>query len=347
MTSRREQFARFMSGTKLDCLTSRLHPWSGLVVLNYHRIGDPTASLLDRNVFSGTADQLGHHIDLVRQHADLIAPEDVASVLEPSAPKGRHVLITFDDGYRDNYDLALPVLLDKGARAIFFVNSGFLDMPRLPWNDEISWMVRGATRSQIDVNRWWDVPVSLAPDAQDLAIARITARYIGLNSDPVQTTAFLDDLGESTGSGRASSDTARDLWMTWDMVREMQASGMEIAGHTMNHPVLAEITESVQEDEIAGVRERLIAETGTAPVSFSYPYGGLHQFTEATKSIVARSGYGTGYSFYGGYNVPCKTDRFDIRRLYMTGATTDTALIGLLTLPQLYGLIPPKLPWMR
>lgn len=339
--------AKVMEATRLHRLSSRLHPWHGLVILNYHRIGDAGESMLDRSVFSGTAEQLGHQIDLVRQHADLIGPGDVATVLDPGSPKGRHVLLTFDDGYRDNYELAFPMLREKGVAATFFINSGFLDAPRLPWNDEISWIVRSSTTPSIPPSRWFDKPISLVPESQDGTIAQVVADYIALQSDPERTTQFLVDLGEACGIGRAPVWASDKLWMTWEMVREMQVAGMEIGGHTINHPVLADESTAVQDAEIRGVRDRLITETGVAPKAFSYPYGGLHQFTEVTKSLVAKHGYTHGYSFYGGYNVPGAIDPFDIQRLYITGSTSDTALIGLVTLPQVYGLVPPRLPWKR
>jgi peptidoglycan/xylan/chitin deacetylase (PgdA/CDA1 family) len=336
-----------MRQTRLHSIATRFKPWNGLVVLNYHRLGDAKSSSLDRGVFSGTAESFARQIDLVRQHAELIDPRDVPQVLDPSTPRGRYALITFDDGYRDNYELAFPVLQAKGAKASFFVSSGFLDNPRLPWNDEISWMVRSSTWPRISANRWLPRDFDLIPDAIDGSIAQINALYVNLHGDAESTRAFLDDLAEATGSGRAPADASRGLWMTWEMIREMHAAGMEIGGHTVDHPCLADQSPDDQEAEIRGVRDRLIAETGEAPTSFAYPYGGAHQFTETTKSLLAQHEYTRGYSFYGGYNAPGKTDTFDMRRVYVAHDTTDTAIEGLVSLPQLYGLVPPRLPGKR
>ena len=347
MTSRREYIAKIMHGTRLHGIATRLHPWHGLVVLNYHRIGDPATSLLDRAVFSANAEGLARQIDLVQLHADLISPADVPTVLDPSSPRGRHVLITFDDGYRDNFDLALPVLKEKGVQATFFLNSGFLDTPRLPWNDEISWIVRSSKWPKIPQNSWLPKSYSLAPDEIDESIAQIHQHYVRLHGDPDKTSAFLNDLAEATGTGRAPSEVSQELWMTWDMVREMCAAGMTMGGHTVNHPSLADETADGQAAEINGVRERLLTELGESPNSFSYPYGGKHQFTETTKSLVAADGYSHAFSFYGGFNTPGATDLYDIRRVYIAYNTTDTAIEGLVTFPQLYGLVPPRFPWKR
>lgn len=347
MTSRREHIARFMHGTRLHSVTTRLQPWNGLVVLNYHRIGDPASTLLDRGVFSGTAESFARQIDLVQRHAEIIDPGDVLTVLDPSSPRGRYVLITFDDGYRDNFDLAFPVLTSRGVKASFFLNSGFLDSPRLPWNDEISWMIRSSTRPIIPQNRWLAKTYSLAPNEINETIAQVHQTYVKLHGDPIKTRAFLDDLAEATANSRAPAEVSQDLWMTWDMVRKMHAEGMVFGGHTINHPALADETADGQAAEISGVRERLLTELGEPPVSFSYPYGGRHQFTETTKTLVAAHGYTHAFSFYGGFNTPGSTDLYDIQRVYVTHETTETAIEGLVTLPQLYGLVPPRLPWNR
>ena len=54
-------------------------------------------------------------------------------------------MITFDDGYVDNYELAFPVLKANDAKGVFFVATGFIDEPRLAWWDEIAWMIRSST----------------------------------------------------------------------------------------------------------------------------------------------------------------------------------------------------------
>jgi peptidoglycan/xylan/chitin deacetylase (PgdA/CDA1 family) len=347
MTSRRERIASLMRTSRLDHLLAARPLWNGLLVLNYHRIGDPATTRFDHGVFSGTPEHLDRQIRLVRNHAEIVSPKDVPSLLSADAPRGRHVLLTFDDGYRDNYELAFPVLRAQGVRATFFLNSGFMDNPRPTWNDTLSWMVRSSTKPELPASRWIPEALSLDPAHIGASVARVQGVYPNLHEDPVQTASYLADMAEITGSGFPPADLSRDLWMTWDMAREMHAAGMEIGGHTVDHPVLADVSPERQAAEIIGVRDRLRGEIGEAPASFAYPYGGKHQFSSVTQELVAQHGYTHAFSFYGGYNRPGKTEMFDIRRLYMVQDTTDDAVRGLVTFPQLYGLVPPKLSWRR
>jgi peptidoglycan/xylan/chitin deacetylase (PgdA/CDA1 family) len=347
MTARREKIASAMGASRTLPLLSVRPLWNGLVVLNYHRIGDDASTRFNRDVFSGTTEQLDRQIRIVRNHAEIVSPKDVPALLAPDAPRGRHVLLTFDDGYRDNYELAFPVLKSHGVRASFFLNSGFMDKPRPTWGDALSWMVLSSTKPELPSNRWIPEALPLDPANVTASSRRVVGFYPSLREDPVQTSAFLEEMAELTGSGFPPDELSRDLWMTWDMAREMHAAGMELGGHTVDHPALADVSPKRQAVEITGVRDRLIEEIGEAPASFAYPYGGRHQFSSVTQDLLARNGYTHAFSFYGGHNRPGRTELFDIRRIYMAQDTSDDAVRGLVTFPQLFGMVPPKLPWKR
>src|ERR1700755_1848024 len=118
----------------------RLAPaWRGLVVLNYHRIGTPGDTSLDRAMWNATVEDFDAQVGFLARNFDVVGPGEAGP-----AADGRRVLITFDDGYRDNHAAAMPILRAHGATATFFLTTGFLDAPRLAWWDEVAWMVRGA-----------------------------------------------------------------------------------------------------------------------------------------------------------------------------------------------------------
>ena len=125
----------------------RLARWTGLVGLNYLRIGDGRQSPFDRGLWSATAEAFDEQLAWIKKNYDVVSPADL-----PAAKSGRRVIITFDDGYRDNYTAAFPVLQRHGLPATFFVATGFIDEPRLPWWDEIAWMVRSSKRTGLTRN---------------------------------------------------------------------------------------------------------------------------------------------------------------------------------------------------
>ena len=95
---------------------------------------------MDSGVWSATPEALDEQLGFASKEYDVVAPRDLPHVVERS--NGRYLLLTSDDGYRDNFELALPILRAHRVAATFFVTTEFLDTPRLSWRDEIAWMVR-------------------------------------------------------------------------------------------------------------------------------------------------------------------------------------------------------------
>ncbi len=295
----------------------RLSGWRGVLILNYHRVGDATASDADRSLWSATAEGFDRQLAELVRHADVIGPPDLEEAVRSG--RGRHVMVTFDDGYRDNFEIAYPLLRAHGVRATFFLTTGFLDRPRRPWWDEIAWMVRhGRDR----------------PADPETTIAQHTARYKQLPAS--LTERFLDELGEQTGSGRCPPGDGESEWMTWDMARELRRGGMWIGGHTVDHPVLASLPAPGQARQVAGCATRLREELGEPMRLFAYPVGSRQAFTPKTERILARHGVEQAFSFYGGYQRAHEWNPMDIPRAHVGPACDARMLRAMLSFPQLF-----------
>lgn len=301
--------ARLLEVSGASWALRKIGGWNGLVVMNYHRIGDASASPLNQELWSASADELDAQIKFFKAHCDVIGESDVADVL--TRDKGRYVQLTFDDGYRDSYEQAFPVLQSNGVSATFFLATGFLDAPRVPWWDEIAWMVRNGS------------PRFGGRGPREGVINTLGATYRSLA--PGRGETFLDMLGEATGVGRAGPGPAQDLWMTWDMVRAMRDGGMTFGGHTQSHCELSRLSRDDQAREISGCKQRIEQELGGTMRTFSYPFGEPYVFNADTRSCLAAAGVEWAYSYYGGYQSSRAVDRFDLKRFAierdMTSAT--------------------------
>jgi peptidoglycan/xylan/chitin deacetylase (PgdA/CDA1 family) len=313
-------------------LLARIRPWSGVLVLTYHRIGDGSATVFDRGLWSATADAFAAQIRFCKTHFDVIAPGQLPDAL--TRRRGRFLLITFDDGYRDNYEVAFPILKAEGTPATFFVTTGFMDAPRVPWWDEIAWMVRTSTRAGVNLPGWLATPVRFDDPDREGAIRTVLRTY---KSIPTAVTgAFLTDVADATGSGRPSPEAARRWWMTWDMLRAMQAGGMTIGGHTVDHPILARASRGVQHDEIGRCGARLALELGERMRCFSYPVGGSTAFDADTRAALQEAGVQFAFSNYSGYRRFDDWDDYDIRRVPIESYLTREWFRSVVALPQLF-----------
>ncbi|HEX2087323.1 MAG TPA: polysaccharide deacetylase family protein [Solirubrobacteraceae bacterium] len=328
--SRGDRVAVTFSKTGVSALLRRVGTWDGLLVLNYHRVGEPLESPLDRGLFSATEEQLEQEMALLAANYDVVSIDDVAAVLR--RPRGRHVLVTFDDGYRDNHDAALPVLRRAGIPAAFFIATGFIDRPRLPWWDEIAYLLRNSPHADLPPGPCFSGGIELEPD-REVAINLVLSAY---------KTADGDTADELLAYVRAVTDTPpderrEDLWMTWDMVRALRDAGMTIGAHTVDHPVLGRVPEERQRREIAGSLERLEEELGERPRAFSYPVGMPGSYDETTKRLLREHGVEMAFEFQGGLQRPIDIDPFALRRVSVAYTMPLARFQAMLVLPQRFG----------
>jgi peptidoglycan/xylan/chitin deacetylase (PgdA/CDA1 family) len=330
--SKRRLMARALDVTGCGQMLRALGAWRGLLILTYHRIGHAGDCDFDHDLWSATEEQLDRQLTTLSQMGDIIGLDDLELTLR--APRGRAVMLTFDDGYRDNFSKAVPILKGHGATATFFITTGFIDHPRVPWWDEIAWMVATSTRRWLPVNRWVAEPLLLGDTARARTLRRVQAVYKGLPAN--QTEEYLNVLGESFGTGRCPAALGSNLWMTWDMLREMQRHGMTFGAHTVNHPILANLTPWQQDEEIGQCRLRLIEELDGPIEAFSYPEGRRSSFNDATRRSLRKHGYRWAFISVGGHCRPRHQDVYAVHRASVEGHFDPQLFQATLTLPQLF-----------
>lgn len=332
--SKREFFARTLEYSGMGpFLSLTVGSWNGLVVFNYHRVGDSGNSPFDRGLWSATVDAFDRQVTFLKKHFEIVNVCDLQDLFHH--PDDRGVMITFDDGYRDNFELAFPVLRRHGAPATFFITTGFLDDRRTAWWDEIAWMVHTSAQPALCGEGFSAQPLPLAtPAARESAILTLLKIYKGLGKE--LTEDFLNRLAEQAGTGRASRELANSVWMSWDMVRELHAAGMDIGGHTVNHPVLANADAQTQRREIFDSKQRIETEIGSSITAFSYPVGQPESFTLETRHLLHEAGYQWAFSFHGGASLSGLSDRYALPRVAVTPQVSPPLFRSMARLPQLF-----------
>jgi hypothetical protein len=208
--SRRDRAAAILANPLVRTLARRLPRWRGVVVLNYHRIGEATGQPWDRTLWNVDADTFDVQLATLARDAEVVAPEDVLRYARESS-RGRRVLVTFDDGYRDNYEIAFPLLRRHGLPATFFPATGFIDGARPAWWDELAWMVSHARHGEIPAGGLLTRPLPLGPE-RDGTVRALTDHYKSLAEPDAEP--FLERVAEATGAGRCAPSSAATLWMT-------------------------------------------------------------------------------------------------------------------------------------
>jgi len=332
--SKRERLARVLFA---EDGTPRFPLWrtkGRAILLAYHRIGSCTDEFSDPELFSASAADFAWQCQYVAKHFGGHSFSE-AITCTPNDPA--RVAITFDDGYRDNHDIALPALTAQGLTATFFIATDFIDAPRLPWWDLAAAAVRHTTDDLRAVSQWlaseWNTPAGEATRSPLDAALRL---YKTL---PVERAErMLAEFVARCGGDGLPHDTSdpTNRWMTWDQIRNLREAGMDIGGHTCSHPVLANCPEPRQLEEIFGCRRRLADALGAAPDNFAYPVGTPAAFDATTAGIAAKAGFRTASSYFGGVNRAGKVNQFGLLRVPVETGDSRQLFAARLWLPDLF-----------
>jgi peptidoglycan/xylan/chitin deacetylase (PgdA/CDA1 family) len=230
------------------------------------------------------------------------------------------VLITFDDGYLDNYLTAFPILKSHGVQGVFFLATSFVGTGAVPWWDTIAYIVRYCKKPVIRLRYPADVEIDLKGLGFQSALRLVLREY--KKPSVKDEERFLTGLEEECGVSRPASETMR-CFLDWDEAREMQASGMAFGSHTHTHRILARLTNAEQRDECRRSREILEAQLGRQVDTLAYPVGGRDAFSADSIESLKSAGYRAAFSYYGGVNRPGETRRFDVRRFAVDSQSMD------------------------
>ena len=297
-------------------LRSRFGP-GRVSVLCHHRIHGAGPENDDlRRLCSATPEELDRQMEVVSRHFRAITLSELSRLLErPQELPPNLMAVTFDDGYRDNYEVAAPIMARYGVRGTFFVVSGYPGGQVVSWIDRLAYALCHSTAAEIDLP---SIGVRLTRDdcATPHAAADLVAERLKRTPWP-QVAGVLDRLEEQARAA-LPVERFRQLVMEPVHLRRLAADGMEIGNHSRGHSVLNQIADAAQlQQEVARARHELEEMAGAAVVSFAYPHG--HGFFgEAAVKVVQDSGHRFAVDVAQGdhgANWSGRMDRFRMRRM--------------------------------
>lgn len=316
--SKRDRVARFSNQLGLTALLETLPSRDCLLVLNYHRIGDPAATDLDPGVFAATVEGFRDQVRRIQRRLPIVGVEEAVRFVQgKDGSSGTRVLLTFDDGYLDNYEQAFPILKAEGGGAVFFLVTQSIGSNRVQWWDRIAWLLGKARRRRFRLEQG-GLDVDLDRDGLADTRERVLSAY-----KAAEAGAAEDLLQELATVSEAPPLPQNRIFLDWDEAREMAAAGMEIGSHTCSHPVLANIPLEQQSRELIESRAQLASRLGCAVRTLAYPVGSREAFSPATQQAARDAGYDLAFSFYGGFNRRGESNAFDVRRYPVSSFDPD------------------------
>ncbi len=230
-------------------------------------------------------------------------------VASPAKIKQFFVMLTFDDGFRDNYDVAFPALRSAGVPATFFLCTSLIGSCFVPWWDQIAYMVRNSSARRLALSYPEELVVALNGNRESV-ITRVLRLFKA--SPTASTEEFLAQVSDATGVPLPQSGQRR--FLDWNEAKQMQAAGMEFGSHTHSHTILSQLAYAQQRSELERSKRELEAALGVSIDALAYPVGSRNAFTDETKRALRECGYRTAFSHYYGTNTPPEIDPFDVKR---------------------------------
>ncbi len=234
-----------------------------LSVLIFHRVhqqsdplfpGEPDAEFFDKA------------LGWMKSWFNVLPLDEAVSKLKTQSLPARAAAITFDDGYADNYHVALPILKKHGLTATFFVTTGFID-GGIMWNDCIIELIRRTTLDELDLDHLGLGRYPLKTlESRRVAIGELIPQL--KYRDPQNRQAIVDKC-----ASQGQVVLPGDLMMTSEEVRLLRRAGMQIGAHTVTHPILASVELSDARREISDSRDFLENLLDERIGLFAYPNG--------------------------------------------------------------------------
>jgi peptidoglycan/xylan/chitin deacetylase (PgdA/CDA1 family) len=307
-----------------------------LSILTYHHVCDPRPDYrFAPDVADVTPEQFRRQMALVAKHFTVIDVEQLLAGLDGAKLPPNPCLITFDDGYRSNLEVALPILREHGMTAVFFIATSFVGERRLYWWDRIAYVVATSTRGRIDLT----YPRPMTVELGDRAAARAALVKVIKDEKGLDLERYLGEVTAAAGvtwSRDVERGLADELIMTWDEVRRMRDAGMDIESHTRGHRVLQTLDDAGLRDELDGARVDLARELGKPSRVIAYPVGRTIAPYPQVRAAVAAAGYRCGLTNASGV-VPLwrRFDHLDVGRIAVDRSLSDQMFLGQLAIPPL------------
>jgi peptidoglycan/xylan/chitin deacetylase (PgdA/CDA1 family) len=282
-------------------------------ILCYHRVGTQGVPLFSRLEPSAFAAQMRY----VKKHYRVVSLGQLCDELRDGRRVPPTLAITFDDGYRDLYTHAFPVLQKYQIPATIYLIGRCMESGEVPWYDRIFLALKAAPGESLKVE---------LEGPREFRITSPSAR----GSAAWEMVSYL----------RSVQDTRRQEWcaaferqiplpagelegrmLDWNQVGTMHRAGISFGAHTMSHPVVSQLDPRALEEELVVSKQVLERGLGVRVEDFAYPFGKPEDGSVAAEEILRRAAYRSAVTTTQGFNTT-GSDRLRLRRLQIAEDTS-------------------------
>lgn len=287
---------------------------SGLIVLMYHRIATSNYPFEGQGI-----DNFSRQMKWIKAMCTPIHPEEINQAIQRKYSSKPPVLVTFDDGYKDYFDCAWPILKSLEIPSLVFLSTHVIDQEGIIWTDLVQLAFDRTRQRCIDLPWIQEAPVALETSAQRQIVSeRIRSHLKNIkNSDRLQK---LNNLLEVLGLTQSDTKIERQM-LSWNEIRACK--GLTVfGGHGHSHAILSRLSPTELQDDIRQCQTRITEELGSPSRYFAYPNGQQADFSTEAKKILDQFGFTVVFSSQEGIN-SAQPNRSEFLRLPGYGTEYD------------------------
>lgn len=315
------KFVQLSKGVLIDCayysgiifqIEKNISKVSQIKILTLHRITDAYFDPLCMNIKVNVFEEM---VKYLKRNYNIISLEKAVDLLKSkeSVPENA-VVMTFDDGYRDNYLNAFPVLRKYEIPATIFLSVGAVNNGGILWYDAIVAAFKKTNKTYVDLRHLNLGIYPLASRSDKLrAVKEVTMSGKRLKTNERDT--LVKNILKELGTHPENKINPR-IMLTWDEIKIMKNAGIYFGSHGMSHSILSMLSSEEVEFEIAASKQLIKEKTGIDVSFFSYPNGEADDFNEGTIELLKKRGYLAACSLIKGANK--NTSLFALRRYCVT-----------------------------
>jgi peptidoglycan/xylan/chitin deacetylase (PgdA/CDA1 family) len=272
--------------------------------LFYHRVSDD----LDL-AFGGLPVAIFEtQMSVLSKYFNVLPLEELVQRAKKNNLPNNAVAITFDDGYRDNYENAFPILKRLGLPATIFLTTGPLEAAAPLWHDLVFDAFKRTRETSMSIEK---TTYSLRTAGEKDAALKALRRYLR-KLTPKERDNYIRQVRGDLGIFDQSCVGNEKL--RWCEIREMSNERIGFGAHTVSHPILTRLSTEEARYEITVSKDTIEKQLGVEVRAFAYPNGTRDDFNESLKRALREAGFLCAVTIVGGTNER-DTDPFELRRV--------------------------------
>ena len=305
-----------------------------LAVLAYHSVRDIVVSdyPFDEETVSASCQQFDLQMNFVKSNFDVITFKDVMEYREGKIPlPKRPLIITFDDGFADNYQNAFPILRRYRLPATIFLVSGLIGTDEIFWWERVVYWLKHAE----NFFEIWSQLGHPLPSQMDKT-QKFVLRYLKDVEDK-ERLYILMEMEKKFPVSKTDALFSLMRPLRWDEIAEMSQKGIEFGSHTVTHPLLSKVSEEKLLFELQASKNEIETRIGKEVLALAYPVGGPPDYNESVISVAKQVGYAFGLTYSPvGVNSRSIDDWYRMRRISIERDYSFNRFRSYLFLPALF-----------